>query len=250
MASTDDSGLRLRKNIVLFGDSLTQRSFEFGGWGARFQNATCRSADVICRGLSGYTTREAKEILPLFFPESNYETQKLDLVTVCFGANDAVKAGSTQHVPVDEYIANLRQILQHIRKCGKVVVVIGPPMVDSGSWPDRSNERALEYTEAAQATAELESCIFANIYKALEREPDFKNALCDGLHFNSKGNLLMFEAIHTALREAGTDVNSWAPDLPQWTEVEHENPAASLSVDALKAFHASRPESMAMTPDE
>lgn len=42
-----------RPHILLFGDSLTQRGFENGGWVGRLAHAYSRRADVINRGLSG-----------------------------------------------------------------------------------------------------------------------------------------------------------------------------------------------------
>ena len=52
-----------------------------------------RRADVILRGYSGYNTRMAVGLLPRAF---RWTTRTLrNLVTVCFGANDAVKPGST-----------------------------------------------------------------------------------------------------------------------------------------------------------
>lgn len=46
------------RKIVLFGDSLTQRSFESGGFGAAIANEYSGSqADTINRGFGGYTTR-------------------------------------------------------------------------------------------------------------------------------------------------------------------------------------------------
>ena len=43
----------LRATAVLLGDSITQKSFEVGGWGARVQDALSRKVDVLCRGYSG-----------------------------------------------------------------------------------------------------------------------------------------------------------------------------------------------------
>jgi hypothetical protein len=102
----------LRPRFVLFGDSLTQRSFEDGGFGAGLTSAyqrkvLCRpalapiqlqkaladicwrlvQADVVLRGYSGYNTRWARFLLPKIFPLSASEPTRL--VTVFFGANDA-----------------------------------------------------------------------------------------------------------------------------------------------------------------
>ena len=102
----------LRPRFVLFGDSLTQRSFEDGGFGAGLTSAyqrkvLCRpalapiqlqkahadicwclvQADVVLRGYSGYNTRWARFLLPKVFPIGASEPTKQ--VTVFLGANDA-----------------------------------------------------------------------------------------------------------------------------------------------------------------
>lgn len=46
----------VRGQIVLFGDSITQRSFSVGGWGARLSHHYMRKADVLNRGFSGYNS--------------------------------------------------------------------------------------------------------------------------------------------------------------------------------------------------
>jgi hypothetical protein len=55
------SPLRLRRVVLVLGDSLTQRSFELGGWASAMQNSVQRRADVICRGFGGYTTRTCEQ---------------------------------------------------------------------------------------------------------------------------------------------------------------------------------------------
>ena len=45
-----------RTGIVLFGDSLTQRGFGPGGWGAGITDAYCRKANP-CSGLYTYSAR-------------------------------------------------------------------------------------------------------------------------------------------------------------------------------------------------
>ena len=47
----------IRKRFLLFGDSLTQQSFEEGGWGSKLVSRYQRKADVTLRGYSGYNTR-------------------------------------------------------------------------------------------------------------------------------------------------------------------------------------------------
>ncbi len=57
-ASNSSTGAALRSlaqpTIVLFGDSITEHSFDVqnGGWGARLANEYARKADVVNRGQS------------------------------------------------------------------------------------------------------------------------------------------------------------------------------------------------------
>lgn len=79
--------------IVLFGDSITEQSYGDGGFGAALQSEYKRDADVILRGYSGYNTAHAVSLLDYVFPLD--DPSPPILVTVCFGANDAVRENST-----------------------------------------------------------------------------------------------------------------------------------------------------------
>ena len=76
-----------RPQFLLFGDSITQKSFAHGGWGAALANAYQRKADVVNRGYSGYNSRWALQLLDRVLPEES--TGDVLLATVFFGANDA-----------------------------------------------------------------------------------------------------------------------------------------------------------------
>jgi lysophospholipase L1-like esterase len=43
----------VRPQVVLLGDSITQNSFDSGGWGAQLAHWYVRKADVVNRGFSG-----------------------------------------------------------------------------------------------------------------------------------------------------------------------------------------------------
>ncbi|CAI9087323.1 OLC1v1021371C1 [Oldenlandia corymbosa var. corymbosa] len=109
----------MRPKIYLFGDSITEQSFEDGGWGASLANHFSRTADVAIRGYSGYNTRWALMVLDKVFPaplpgqNGGGEAEPV-CVTVFFGANDAClpdRYARAQHVPLDEYKHNLRSIV-------------------------------------------------------------------------------------------------------------------------------------------
>ena len=102
--------------FILFGDSITQGSFdpEKSGFGC-FSLSVCSQGDVVNRGFSGYTTRWAVPALPhVFTPADNVK-----LVTIFFGANDSCieSLNPRHHVPLPQYTKNIESILKFLREC-------------------------------------------------------------------------------------------------------------------------------------
>jgi hypothetical protein len=123
-----------RPTVVLFGDSMAAKAYdaeEGQSWAGGIQSWYGAKADVISRGLPGYNTRWAAARLAQLFPPS---TVPPALVIVCFGANDAAvrKLDPSQHVPVPEFKANLRKIVDHLNRLSDstLVLVLTPPPVD------------------------------------------------------------------------------------------------------------------------
>ncbi|MEJ1287326.1 cleavage and polyadenylation specificity factor 3 [Cricetulus griseus] len=124
--------------VVLFGDSITQFSFQPGGWGALLADRLVRKCDVLNRGFSGYNTRWAKIILPRLISKGSGMENPV-AVTVFFGANDATLKDENpkQHVPLDEYSANLRAMVQYLRSVDILeerVILITPPPLGEAAW--------------------------------------------------------------------------------------------------------------------
>lgn len=80
-----------RPNFILIGDSITQKSFSVGGWGAAFSNTYQRKVDVLNRGYSGYNSRWLIKIIDKVLP--NDLNKSILLATVFLGANDAALEG-------------------------------------------------------------------------------------------------------------------------------------------------------------
>ena len=167
MGKQPDTGLTSRRRaIVIFGDSLTQRSFEpTSGWGASLAHMYGRRCDVYNRGYGGYNTRWCRSQLPHLFPLD--DTEHPMLVTVMLGTNDAAipEVVPTATVPLDEYTDNLTAIVRHVKATAKHVVVMTPPCMDEPGRLrfqiethgvnaigklDRTNENTARYAEAAK----------------------------------------------------------------------------------------------------
>ena len=135
--------------------------------------------DVYNRGLSGYNSRWLLYCLSnpsyLSLPSTSSATPYsiLDhpgfhndsgIITLFLGANDAsydCPLGSEvtgQHVPPDEFHANILSIIQHLATALSTpkppVILVTPGPVSSSSWPMRSQENLRPYAESIRAIGE------------------------------------------------------------------------------------------------
>ncbi|KAH7328499.1 GDSL-like Lipase/Acylhydrolase [Stachybotrys elegans] len=122
--------------VVLFGDSLFQQSIDVQdgfSFQAALQSHCQRRLDVINRGLSGWNTKNAMEYIDKIFPEPTPSSPKIAYLLVLLGANDAVlpRPFTSQHVPIEEYKANLTRIVTHPHVAAhkpKILLVTPPPL--------------------------------------------------------------------------------------------------------------------------
>lgn len=256
----------LRPAIVLFGDSITQQSFAPSGWGAAVAAVYQRTADITLRGYSGYNTRWALNTLPAIFPAGAAATTTPALVTVLLGANDAnlpaplrkqSASASRQHVPLDEYVDNLRSIVRAIRATGDGsarVLLITPPPVDVEKWhthciatypgydkdaePNRAFAVTQSYAEAcAKLGAEMRTPTL-DLHAAFAARDDWKALLLDGLHPNADGGKAIADevigAIHKFYPELrpssffDPDPAKLPLDFPDHKNIDPHNPKASF----------------------
>lgn len=112
-----------------------------------------------------------------------------DLQTVFFGANDAslADAPNKQHIPLDEYKANLQKIITHpqiVAHDPRIILIAPPPINEHLWWPrDESNGypsvTRLAGTTKAYADAVCEVGVelgvpVVNLWKAFMEKADFK----------------------------------------------------------------------------
>ncbi|KFZ46057.1 Isoamyl acetate-hydrolyzing esterase 1, partial [Antrostomus carolinensis] len=118
--------------------SCFQFSFQENGWGASLAERLVRKCDVVNRGLSGYNTRWAKLILPRLITKST-GAERTVAVTIFFGANDSAlkDLNPKQHVPLEEYAANLKSMIQYLKSVDITedrIILITPPPLQEAAW--------------------------------------------------------------------------------------------------------------------
>ncbi|CAL1388395.1 unnamed protein product [Linum trigynum] len=232
----------MRPKIYLFGDSITEMSFEEAGWGASLTNHFARTADVVLRGYSGYNTRWALKVAERVFPAAGEAVA----VTVFFGANDAClpdRCSAFQHVPLEEYGRNLRSIVSFLKERWPkaVVLLITPPPIDEegrlqnpymenpSGLPERTNEAAGEYAKACIDVARECGSPVIDLWTKMQQLPNWPTAcLSDGLHLSEAGNKVVFEEVVKKLEEVGVSLQTLPSDQPLISHIDPKDPLKSF----------------------
>lgn len=181
-----------RQNILLLGDSITQRSYEIEtqGWGAQLNDWYMRSGDVVNRGFSGYTSRWIRVILPKLLPLE--QTPKFNLATLLLGSNDAASDNSMQHVPLDEFKDNMIYIINYLKSINPdmVIILITPPPNNQDKI-DPNWDRRVDIKKYEQAAVEVATKLRVDLLSlwegrfAIDPKQDLHE---DGLHFHVVSN--------------------------------------------------------------
>lgn len=225
----------IRPQFVLFGSSVVQMSYNVGGWGAILTDLYARKADVMLRGYSGWNSRLALQVLDRVFPKD--AAVQPTLVIVYFGGNDATNphpSGKGAHVPLPEYVENMRKIAFHLKSLSeniRIIFLSSPPVneeriraIFGNAFDDqaRTNEACLKYTEALVELGEQLDIKVIDLYTAIQQRDDWAKAcFIDGIHFSSEGSKIVVKEILKVLKDA-----EWEPSL-YWLSMPAEFPEDS-----------------------
>ncbi|NXI42112.1 IAH1 esterase, partial [Galbula dea] len=231
--------LLLWPRVVLFGDSITEYSFQENGWGTYLAERLTRKCDVVNRGLSGYNTRWAKLVLPKLITK-NAGAESTVAVTIFFGANDSAlkDLNPKQHVPLEEYAANLKSMIQYLKSVDITedrIVLITPPPLQESAWEkaclakgdklNRCNATTGEYAQACVQVARDCGTDVLDLWTLMQKNQDFSSYLSDGLHLSAEGSNFLAAQLWSCLEKKLSALPSL---LPYWRDVDHTNPEASL----------------------
>ncbi|KAF8497245.1 SGNH hydrolase [Russula emetica] len=222
--------LNYQDQIILFGDSLTQRSWDLdqGGIGSRLADLYVRKLDIINRGFSGYNTDWALPVWEQIIAkrgEAQLHTPRVRLITIWFGANDASLPGFTQHVPLSRFSENLTTMAHAIRAPDshspetRLLLITPPPIhvpsMDVDMQPTRTFDVTKAYAEEVKKVGEAENVpvvdVWTRIWEAAGKNKEtVKDFFTDGLHLGKSGYEIVFVALEEAI-------------IQQYPEIYHEN---------------------------
>ncbi|XP_074266349.1 GDSL esterase/lipase WDL1-like [Silene latifolia] len=244
-----------RPQFVLFGSSIVQLSFGNGGWGANLTDLYARKADIVLRGYSGWTSRCALQVLDKVFPKD--AGVQPSLVITYFGGNDSIgphPSGLSPHVPLSEYVDNMRKIATHLKGLSETtrLIFLGAPPVNETLIQEskrltsctflkdlvRTNELCGKYSRALIELCREMDVKVIDLWTAIQKKNDWlTTCFTDGIHLTAEGSNIVTEEILKVLKEA-----NWEPSL-HWESMEAEfseiNPFGPVNSDGILALNPS-----------
>ncbi|KAI3815983.1 hypothetical protein L1987_15667 [Smallanthus sonchifolius] len=220
-----------RPQIVLFGSSIVQHSFSNDGWAAILADVYARKADIVLRGYNGWNTRRAVKVLDQVFPKD--AASQPSLIIVYFGGNDSVgphPSGLGPHVPLPEYIENIRKIATHLQGLSDTthIIFLSCPPIDEVRLGEitselvRTNELCRTYSDACIELCNEMGIKVIDLFTAFQKRDDWLTCFTDGMHLSCEGSKIIVEEILKVLKEA-----EWKPSL-HWksmpTEFSEDSP--------------------------
>ncbi|MEO0333207.1 MAG: GDSL-type esterase/lipase family protein [Bacteroidota bacterium] len=185
-----------KKQIVFFGDSITQAGNEPGGYIdlMRQQMDTSRY-ELIGAGISGNKVPDLQGRV-----QEDVLSQNPDIVLIYIGINDVwhfYKFEGTTGTEKSVYEAGLKDLIQTITSTGSEVILATPTVIgEDPDSQDEANQRLVEYAEVVRQVAQETNTplcdLRANISEYLRENnssQQYQGILTnDGVHMNKKGN--------------------------------------------------------------
>ncbi|XP_074847346.1 isoamyl acetate-hydrolyzing esterase 1 homolog isoform X3 [Carettochelys insculpta] len=225
--------------VLLFGDSITEFSFQDNGWGVFLAQKLVR-CDVLNRGLSGYNTRWANIVLPRLISKSS-NAESIIAVTIFFGANDSAlkDVNPNQHIPLKEYADNLKSMVQYLKSIDITedrIILITPPPLYEPAWEkeclakgiklNRLNSTTGEYAKVGVQVARDCGTEVLDLWTLMQKNnQDFSSYLSDGLHLSVVGNQFLAAQLWSLLEKK---ISALPMLLPYWRDVDPLSPEVSL----------------------
>ncbi|PWA87998.1 SGNH hydrolase-type esterase superfamily protein [Artemisia annua] len=189
----------MRPSIVLFGDSITEQSFQYGGWGASLTDTYSRKADIVIRGYSGYTTRWALLLLHHLFPAVKKECSPAMLIVLITPP------------PIDEE--------------GRLEDAVSSYGEKAMKLPERTNEAAGDYANGCIEVAKEVGVSSINLWSKMQETDGWqKKFLNDGLHLTPDGNRFVYEEVLKVFNGASLTAPDMPSDFPHHSEIDPHNP--------------------------
>jgi len=222
------------QKFLLFGDSITEFAYTTQPFslGAALSNVYTRKLDILHRGYAGYTSRWGIKVLEDILEEHGHND--IAIATIYFGANDSC-LGGPQAVPLDEYIENMKLLVDMLRKNNIKPIFMGLALFNRELWESikpeeiklghiRTVDNLQLYSNSLKKLAKKENVPFIDLHKSFTEvgRDSWKDLLLDGLHFSSKGYEVWYNELIAAIKEnyPEYDPDNMQTMYPHWRDVK------------------------------
>lgn len=191
---------------------------------------------MIVRGFAGYNTRWFLSILPDIL-KGIESPEKVSCVVIFLGANDAAhdNCPSSQHIPIEEYKANLASIVSQLESSGikkDRVILVNPPTYYHDAFfearpdlaPLRSGESATLYAKACLEAGKDVGVTCLDIHSVFAEDSRGTKLFTDGLHFAPAGGELLFQEVWPFVEKKVLSYKSTTSGSPAATSLEQNFP--------------------------
>lgn len=188
-----------------------------------------------------------RQLLPTH-KEQQDQACSIPLMTIFFGANDGALPFSPQHVPLDRFKQNTKEMIDLVRNPQSRyynpklrLILITPPPINEAQWGklcerdglalNRTNESARTYAECISEIGRETSVPVADIWsrimdKAHQEKRDLSHFLLDGLHLNENGYKELYDLLLEIISEKYKDVHpdNLGYELAYWRDLLTQEP--------------------------
>lgn len=236
-----------KPSMLFIGDSITEMGLNPDGWTVRVASAYSRKADVINRGFGGYTTSNILLALPEIL--ESVRNQKVVLAVVWLGANDASlpdRGNAVAHVPLEQYMRNLMNIVQQLQQAGvlNIILVTPPPVwelapnatLPGETLPHRTYRYTAFYAAAVRAVAAQMKIPLLDMWEWFDNYQDWQSRLLlpDGLHMNPTGQEVTYNAFMKMIDEQMPEIRAASLPWhhPTWWFIDYKNAVQQFAAEA------------------
>lgn len=200
--------------VLVFGDSITYGAWDTqAGWVERIkctaheqtvQSEGKNKVQVINLGIGGDTSTKILKRMPAEI-ESRYSASWPFVFVITFGANDERSIDGKIETPVEQFEANVKEIIALAKQHSDKILFLGIPPIGKPvvefKGQEYSDERVKEYEQRLQAIVEDAGLPFVPIRPVFEQAGLDSLYAYDFIHPNDKGHQLIADTIQPRLQE-------------------------------------------------
>lgn len=200
--------------VLVFGDSITYGAWDTqAGWVERIKRIahekTIQSegkdkVQVINLGIGGDTSTKILKRMPGEI-EARYSASWPFVFIITFGANDERSIDGKIETPVEQFEANVKEIISLAKQHSDKILFLGIPPIGKPvvefKGQEYSDERVKEYEQLLQTIVEDAGLPFVPIRPAFEQAGLGGLYAYDFIHPNDKGHQLIANTVQPKLQE-------------------------------------------------